>query len=302
MTFVVTLLVDPEGLPLTDAELDAAAGTLSRAGAELGDAEWLGPGVAVDLTFQGLSPEAAETALRVAFDGRPIDLGAQPLAGRRKKLLVADMESTIIAQEMLDELAERIDRREEIAAITERAMRGELDFEAALAARVERLAGLELPSIEEAAAAITLNPGAAELVGTMKAAGAETALVSGGFLCFAEGVAAALGFDHCRANRLEIEDGRLTGRTVPPILGREAKLETLTELLARRGLTSHEACAVGDGANDLAMLRAAGLGVAYRAKPVARAAAPFRLDHADLTGLLYLQGYRRDEFVSARSA
>lgn len=301
MSFVATLLVDPRGVPLTEAALDNAAGTLTRAGAAVGAPDWLAPGIACDLPFDGLSPEAAETALRVAFDGQPIDLGAQPLAGRRKRLLVADMESTIIAEEMLDELAERLDLRAEISAITERAMRGELDFEAALAERVARLAGLDLRTLEQAAAAITLNPGAAELLGTMKADGAETALVSGGFLYFAEPVAAALGFDHCRANSLEIDGGRLTGRTVGPILGREAKLETLHELLARRGLGGEAACAVGDGANDLAMLRAAGLGVAYRAKPVVRAAAPFRLDHADLTGLLYLQGYRQQDFVSAAS-
>ncbi|SME91341.1 phosphoserine phosphatase [Tistlia consotensis] len=299
MSFVVTLLADPLGTPISDAEVEEARGTLGRAGAEPGRPDWLAPGIACDLAFAGLAPEAAETALRVAFDGRPIDLGAQPLAGRRKRLLVADMESTIIAQEMLDELAERLNLRAEISAITERAMRGELDFEEALAERVARLAGLELATLEAAAAAITLNPGATELIGTMKAGGAETALVSGGFRYFAEPIAAALGFDHCRANSLEIEQGRLSGRTLGPILGREAKLQTLNELLAARGLAADAACAVGDGANDLAMLRAAGLGVAYRAKPVVRAAAPFRLDHADLTGLLYLQGYRRDEFVSA---
>lgn len=299
MSFVVTLLAAPDGLPVTAAEVDAASGTLARTGAELGSPDWLAHGIACDLPFAGLSPEAAETALRVAFDGRPIDLGAQPVEGRRKKLLVADMESTIIAQEMLDELAEQLNLRAEISAITERAMRGELDFEAALNERVARLSGLAVTTLEEAADGMTLNPGAAELMGTMKAGGAETALVSGGFLFFAERIAARLGFDHCRANRLEIEAERLSGRTLGPILGREAKLETLNCLLGARGLPAEAACTVGDGANDLAMLRAAGLGVAYRAKPVVRAAAPFRLDHADLTGLLYLQGYRRDEFVSA---
>ncbi len=299
MSFVVTLLADPLGKPLTDSEIEAATGTLRRTGAAVGAPDWLATGIACDLPFDGLAPEAAETALRVAFDGQPVDLGAQPVAGRRKALLIADMESTIIAQEMLDELAERLDLRAEISAVTERAMRGELDFEQALAERVARLAGLEAAVLEEAAAAVTLNPGASELLGTMKANGARAALVSGGFLFFAERIAAALGFDDCRANRLEIEDGRMTGRTLGPILGREAKLETLQELLAQQGLAAEAACAVGDGANDLAMLRAAGLGVAYRAKPVVRAAAPFRLDHADLTGLLYLQGYRRDEFVTA---
>lgn len=299
MAFVVTLLADPLGTAVTELEAEVARGTLGRAGAEVGTADWLATGLACDLPFEGLSPEAAETALRVAFDGRPLDVGAQPAAGRRKRLLVADMESTIIAQEMLDELADRLGLRSEISAITERAMRGELDFEAALAERVARLAGLERPTLEAAARDITFNPGATALLGTMKAGGAETALVSGGFLFFAEPVATALGFDHCRANSLELAEDRLTGRTLGPILGREAKLETLNELLAARNLPAEAACTVGDGANDLAMLRAAGLGVAYRAKPVVRAAAPFRLDHADLTGLLYLQGYRRDEFVYA---
>ena len=297
MTHVLTLLADPATRPLDDDTLAVARAALQSAGAAAGASDWLAPGIACDLPFSGLDAPAAEAAVRASLDGLPVDAGVQPLAGRRKRLLVADMESTIIGQEMLDELAEAVGLRAEIAAVTERAMRGELDFEDALRARVGKLAGLPLAQLEASSARMTLNPGARTLVATMKAHGAYTALVSGGFTFFTEQIQALCGFDHQQANVLAIADARLTGEVVPPILGREAKLAALEKLAGDLGVTAAAACTVGDGANDLAMLGAAGLGVAYRAKPKVREAARFRLDHADLTGLLYYQGYRQAELV-----
>ena len=223
---------------------------------------------------------------------------------RRKLLLIADMESTIIEQEMLDELGDFIGARARIEEITARAMRGELDFEAALDERVGLLKGLDAKVLDEVAKRITLMPGAATLVATMKANGAYCALVSGGFTVFTSRVAKQLGFDEHRANILEIADGKLTGRVVRPILGREAKLAALQELSAKLGLRPSQTLAVGDGANDLAMLGAAGLGVAFRAKPKVREAAAAMpngavVTHGDLTALLALQGYGETEHVTA---
>jgi phosphoserine phosphatase len=236
----------------------------------------------------------------------PIDVNIVPddLAYRRKRLLVADMESTIIEQEVLDELAGHVGLRAEISAITERAMRGELDFAAALAARVKLLAGLEAHVLDAVWQRVTLMPGAETLVGTMKAHGAICALVSGGFTIFTERLAQRLGFDQHQANVLEIVDGRLTGRVVPPILGREAKLAALQGLAAAEGLDLALTLAVGDGANDLDMIAAAGLGVAFRAKPKVEAEARARMGgavitHGDLTALLYLQGYGEAELRRA---
>jgi phosphoserine phosphatase len=250
---------------------------------------------------EDLSPLRKAAAARIG--ARPIDVNIVPddIAFRRKRLLVADMESTIIEQEMLDELAARVGLHAEISAITERAMRGEFDFAAALAARVKLLAGLEARVLDEVWEGITLMPGAETLVATMTAHGATCGLVSGGFTLFTERLTRRLGFDVHQANVLEIVDGRLTGRVVPPILGREAKLAALERLAAERGLDLALTLAVGDGANDLDMIRAAGLGVAFRAKPKVEAEARTRLGgavitHGDLTALLYLQGYAEREF------
>jgi phosphoserine phosphatase len=235
----------------------------------------------------------------------PIDVNILPDGpDRRKRLLIADMESTIIEQEMLDELGDFIGARARIEEITARAMRGELDFEAALDERVGLLKGLDAGVLDEVAKRITLMPGAETLVRTMKANGAYCALVSGGFTVFTARVAQQLGFDEHRANTLEIADGKLTGRVVRPILGREAKLTALNELTAKLGLQPSQTLAVGDGANDLAMLGAAGLGVAFRAKPKVREAVSVMpngavVTHGDLTALLYLQGYRHEDFVAA---
>ncbi|MGO1118212.1 phosphoserine phosphatase SerB [Rhodovibrionaceae bacterium A322] len=297
MTQVLTLLTDPAQAGLTEAHVDQAARCLERTGAEIGTSTWLESGVACDLTYEGLSPEAVLVALRPAFEDQPIDLGPQSAEGRRKKLLLADMESTIIGQEMLDELADAVGLRDKIADITSRAMRGELDFEASLKERVAMLKGLSKTTLEDSSARMALNPGARQLVQTMIANGATAALVSGGFTFYTEKIAAICGFHYHQANRLLEADGQLTGEVGLPILGREAKLEALEGYCSELSLNLSQTATVGDGANDLSMLRAAGLGVAYHAKPLVRAAAPFRLDHANLTGLLYLQGFTREEFV-----
>lgn len=283
-----------------DATLVAAAqAALAELGAKPDAPDWLAPKTACDLPFEVSSPEAARAAhiaLGQRFAAAPVDIAVQPAAGRRRALLVADMESTIIAQEMLDELADAARLGPQIAQITARSMAGELDFADSLRERVRLLAGLPAEILERVARRMTLNPGARTLVQTMRAAGAYTALVSGGFDCFAEPIRAACGFHAARANRLLLADGRLTGAVADPVLDRAAKAAAVTELAAQRGLSTTASCAVGDGANDLDMIRTAGLGVAYRAKPVLRASAPIAVEHGDLTALLYLQGYRRTEF------
>ncbi|RMF38684.1 MAG: phosphoserine phosphatase SerB [Alphaproteobacteria bacterium] len=249
-----------------------------------------------------LSPDAVEfaagdlAAARKALAGLPVDANLVPAEGRRKKLLIADMDSTIIGVECIDELADFAGMRAAVSAITERAMRGELEFEQALNARVALMKGLPQSVLDEVyASRISLNPGARTLVRTMNAAGALTALVSGGFSFFTERVAAEAGFAVNRANTLIFEDGRLTGAVALPILGRRAKLEALNALCAEAGITPAEAIAVGDGANDVDMVVAAGLGVAFRAKPVLEHAADAAIRHGDLSALLALQGYTSAE-------
>jgi phosphoserine phosphatase len=250
-------------------------------------ANWLGPG-ACDV-------DADQAAARAAIGDRPIDIIAQPKAGRRKKLLVADLESTIIENEMLEELADFLGLRVAVAEITRRAMNGEIDFVGALNERVALLRGLPEGVLDAAAARIRLMPGARELIATLHRAGVTTALVSGGFTVFADRVAAELGFDRVIANRLDIIDGKLAGTVTPPIATAATKREALLSLVAELGLSPAETIAVGDGANDLPMLETAGFGVAFHAKPAVAAASRWRIDHADLTALLYAQGYREEE-------
>ncbi len=295
METVLTLIAPAGGLDETI--VASVAKALKVMGVEAGEPDWLSPGEACDIPFSGADPQAVETAVREALSGAAVDLLAQPAAGRRKTLLVADMDCTIITTETLDELAARAGRKEDTAAITERAMRGEIDFAEALKERVAMLEGLEEGALEETLAAVALSPGAETLVRTMAGNGAHTVLVSGGFGFFTERVAAMAGFDETRSNRFEIADGRLTGRVIEPILGPEAKLEALTGLSAERQIPLARTLAIGDGANDAPMIRAAGLGVAYRGKPVAREAARARIEVCGLTAALYMQGYRRDEFA-----
>ena len=272
--------------------LEAAA----MVGLSVTDTRLLGDGAA-DLMFARAQIGVLRDAVARGLERRAVDFCVQPAAGRRKKLLIADMDSTIIGCECLDELADFAGLKDEIAAITERAMAGEIPFEAALIERVGMLAGLSLSALQQTYdQRVRLNPGAVILARTMRAHGARCALVSGGFEFFTERVARAAGFDSHRANRL-IDDGScLTGAVNLPILGREAKLAALVEDAAALSISMSDTLAVGDGANDLAMIEAAGLGVAYRAKPVVAARADAKVDHTDLTALLYFQGYGADEF------
>jgi phosphoserine phosphatase len=297
MTHVATLISDPAATALDQAAL-ARARAILPAPAE---PRWLAERLAADLPFSPTGENdnrACAARLREALADRPIDVVVQPNGERRKRLLIADMDSTMIGQECVDELADRVGLKARVAAVTERAMRGDIAFAPALRERVALLAGLPVSTIPDVIAErIKLTAGGRTLVATMRANGAYTCLISGGFTLFAERIAGMLGFDESRANKLVLADGRLAGKVEEPILGREAKLAALKDLTARLGLTPDATLAVGDGANDLAMLLAAGLGVAYHAKPLVAAQAHARLDHGDLTALLYLQGYRREEFV-----
>jgi phosphoserine phosphatase len=299
---VVTFIAAPEGAAALGAAAAAAAGALEQLGASTAGPDWLAESIACDIAIDGIAPDQADAACRraiaQALGPTPIDVVAQPRTGRRKMLLVADMEATIIANEMLDELAELRGIQAQISAITARAMNGELDFAAAVTERVALLKGLPESALSTVAARMRINPGAKALVATMRAAGARTALVSGGFRVFAEEVGRRLGFDRIVANDLVLADGKLAGTVKQPILAREAKLQTLTGLAAERGLPLAATLAVGDGANDLPMIEAAGLGIAYHAKPNTVARARWRIDHADLSALLYAQGYRRDEIIA----
>jgi phosphoserine phosphatase len=295
---VLTLIAGAAAPLLDEAVVMETRDRLRVLGADVGRVEWLAPAVACDIVFGHLHADQAEAVARQVLDDLPVDVIAQPAEGRRKRLLLADMESTLIDNEMLDELADFVGLRAQIAGITARAMNGELDFEGALDARVALLKGLGTEVLEQAAERITFMPGARALVQTMRAQGALTVLVSGGFTFYTAKVRATLGLDRDYANTLEIADGRLTGRVRRPILGKQAKYDTLVRLAAELGLPLAATLAVGDGANDLAMILAAGLGIAYRAKPSVAAAAKWRIDHGDLTALLYAQGYRAAEIVA----
>jgi len=277
--------------------LPGIAAAIAGAVAARGGPLWLAPGEACDLLLGEADMAAVETLARGVIGAARIDLVVQPAAERRKLLLVADLEGTVIENEMLDELADFLGLRAHVAQITRRAMNGEIDFVAAVEARVALLKGLPETVLGEAAARIRPMPGARALVATMRAHGAATVLVSGGFAVFAQPVAQALGFDRVVANRLEMSGGRIAGTVASPIVTRETKREVLLAAAAERRLPLALTLAVGDGANDLPMLKAAGLGVAFRAKPAV--AHRWRLDHADLTGLLYVQGYRKEEIVGA---
>ena len=256
---------------------------------------WVEPGVAFDIGVRGVG---AEEAVRERLGETRADVVVQRVAERRKKLLVADMDSTIIGQECLDELAARAGVGAEVAALTERAMRGEVDFAEALRQRVTLLRGQPVALLERTyTEAVRLNPGARTLARTMRAHGAHVALVSGGFRFFTSRVAAKAGFSSFGGNELVVENDALTGEVVEPILGADAKLERLRELLGELRLKADEAMALGDGANDIPMLQAAGLGIAYHAKPKVRAAAGGRIDHGDLRAVLYVQGYQAADFI-----
>jgi phosphoserine phosphatase len=299
MPHVATLISNPRRPALTREVVAVAATCLPGTG----QPAVLDECIAVDLPFTAagnIDLRALADAIRTAIAPAPIDVVIQPAAVRRKRLYLTDMDSTVIEQECIDELADFAGLKEHVAKITERAMNGEIAFEPALRERVALLKGLPAAVVDEVIEKrITLMPGGRTLIMTMRAHGAHTCLVSGGFTLFTEKIAAAIGFDEHRANVLAVESGKLAGYVAEPILGKDAKLATLRELTARLGLKPEETLVSGDGANDLPMLEAAGLGVAFRAKPVVAATAQARVDYGDLTALLYLQGFKREEFVAS---
>ncbi|WP_284443513.1 phosphoserine phosphatase SerB [Brucella suis] len=294
VSLVATLIANP-----AKAALAPSLGIKASAAVNATGLYWLADDIACDIPLPlGMEASEADASLRATLDGAPIDVVVQEQERRRKKILIADMDSTMIGQECIDELAEEAGLRDHVAAITARAMNGEIAFEPALRKRVALLKGLPLSVIDKVISTrITLTPGGPQLVRTMRKHGAYTALVSGGFTSFTRRIAEMIGFNEERANRL-IDDGtRLTGTVAEPILGREAKVEKLVEIAERLGLTPEDAIAVGDGANDLSMIQLAGTGVALHAKLAVAAQAKMRIDHGDLTALLYIQGYRKADFV-----
>ncbi|KAA3512321.1 phosphoserine phosphatase SerB [Agrobacterium rosae] len=295
MALVATLIANPSNPVLNSTIAESAAKALDASGLY-----WLADGVACDMVLRdGTDIAAAERVLRMAIVDRPIDIAIQDQDKRRKKILIADMDSTMIGQECIDELAAEVGLKEQVSTITARAMNGEIAFEPALRERVALLKGLPISVVDEVIEKrITLTPGGMELIATMKAKGHYTALVSGGFTVFTSRIAATLGFDENRANILGEKDGLLDGTVAEPILGKQAKVDALNDIAAKLGITPEDAIAVGDGANDLGMLHLAGSGVAIHAKPAVAAEAKIRIDHGDLTALLYLQGYRKADFVT----
>lgn len=295
MAFVATLLANPSNPILQPALAERAAESLAASGLY-----WLADGIACDIVLKdGTDESAAEAQLRALIGDHKIDVAVQDADTRRKKFLIADMDSTMIGQECIDELAAEVGLKDKVSLITARAMNGEIAFEPALRERVALLKGLPIKVVDEVIEKrITLTPGGLELIATMKAKGHYTALVSGGFTVFTAPISARLGFHENRANILLEKDGILTGEVAEPILGKQAKVDALVDISARLGIGTHEAIAVGDGANDLGMLELAGSGVALHAKPSVAAQAKIRIDHGDLTALLYLQGYRKTDFVT----
>ena len=296
MSLVATLVSSPADPQVTEGLIASVSRRLG------GDAhKVLAEGIAADIAVADyLSHNEAMHRVAEVVGEAAVDFAVLPAEGRRKKLLVADMDSTMIGQECIDELAAFVGLKEHVAAITERAMRGEIAFEPALRERVGLLKGLDIGVIDEVLAErITLTPGGRELIGTMRAHGAYTALVSGGFTLFTDRIRDRIGFNEDRSNHLMTENGLLSGLVAEPILGKAAKLATLIELRETRGLAHHETVAIGDGANDLDMINESGLGVAFHAKPKVAAEAEVSIRHADLTAVLYLQGFAREEFVTA---
>ena len=296
MSLVATLICNPANPALDSTVLDGARAILPSAG----PAQWLFDEVAADIPFGDGSEDIGAVAqrLREAREDLPVDIVVQPRAARRKKLFLADMDSTMIGQECIDELADLVGLKAHVAAITERAMRGEIAFEPALRERVALLKGLSTDVVDKVIKErITLTPGGRELVATMRAHGAGTCLISGGFTLFTQAIAEKIGFQENRGNELIVRDGKLTGEVKDPILGRAAKLATLIELREAFDLDNIDTLVVGDGANDLGMIGEAGLGVAFHAKPAVAASAAAGIDYGDLTALLYAQGFKREEFV-----
>jgi phosphoserine phosphatase len=297
MPQLLSLIADPQKAPLSEDLIDTVRAAAISLGAELGAGRWLSPREAHELEVEGLGPETI-AAIRMRLGDASVDINLVTCPGLRR-LLLADMDSTMIEQECIDELADVAGAGEAVRAITARAMNGELEFEDALRARVQTLAGLPSDVIGEVISRrISFMAGGRELIATMRAHGSHCALISGGFTHFTAHVAGTLGFDQHQANQLLEEGGKLTGKVAEPILGRDAKVAALNRIAADLGVSPADALTVGDGANDVPMLKAAGLGVALHAKPAVRAQVPVQVNHGNLTALLFLQGIPRSEFVS----
>ncbi len=296
MAFVATLIAHPSNPVLTSKLGEQAAEAAKASGLY-----WLADGIACDIALRDdADPQTTEANLRAVVADAPIDVVVQETETRRKKFLIADMDSTMIGQECIDELADVVGLKDKVSAITARAMNGEIAFEPALRERVALLKGLPITVVDDVIAQrITLTSGGPQLIATMKARGFYTALVSGGFTVFTSRIAETLGFDENQANILIESNGILTGEVAEPILGKQAKVDALLTISERLGISPDEALAVGDGANDLGMLGIAGSGVALHAKPTVAAQAKMRIDHGDLTALLYIQGYRKTDFVGS---
>jgi phosphoserine phosphatase len=300
MQYILTLITNPAVCQLDEQIINKAIITIERKGAHVGDVTFLSPNTALDVFFSDMEPAKAMELLTAKLDGIAVDFVVQPNNGkRRKRLLISDMDSTIINQECIDEIADKLGLKEKVSAITERAMNGELDFKDALLERVGLLAGLPEEALHDVYENhITLMSGAKELVATMKKHNALTILVSGGFTFFTSKVAVACGFDGQKANVLDIKNGKLTGKVIGPILNSAAKLEALQDAVKALKASSQDVIAVGDGANDLPMIKEAGMGVAYHAKPVVQEQVTARINHTDLKSLLYIQGYKEVEIVN----
>jgi len=297
MELALTLISNLNAACLNHKLIEAICGVLRSSGITVDGTEILAPNIAADIFIKTNKTEEAEAHIRQHLGNKPVDIALQPRSGRRKHLLIADMDSTIVTSETLDDLAAAAGIAGRVAPITERAMRGEIAFAEALRYRVNLLKGIDAKLLDQVWEQMHFTSGAATLVKTMRAHGAYTALVSGGFTTITGRVRDALGFDEDRANTLIIEHGKLTGTVADPILDKNSKVSALRELADRKSLTLQDTAAVGDGANDIPLLAAAGLGVAFHAKPKVRDAASARIDHSDLTGLLYLQGYHMTDFV-----
>lgn len=298
MPNVITLIANPAIKPLDERIINKIFIKMEKAKASIANLNWLAENEACDISFDGISIPKAQEVLYNILEELPYDTLVQETQNRRKKLLICDMDSTIINQECIDEIAATLGLKDKVAAITEQAMNGEIDFADALRERVALLEGVAEDTLEQVyKEQITLMSGAKTLVRTMTKNGASCILVSGGFTFFTQKVSQTVGFAENYANILEIKDGKLSGKVVEPVLDRQSKLETLQSTIKHLNIESNDVAAAGDGANDLPMLKAAGLGVAYHAKPAVKAQAAYKIDHNDLTSLLYAQGYKKEDFI-----